>query len=236
MAMGLRAQQAFVTDRRAFKAATVRPANLCTRVVSARTSGAQPSVICQAAVAEAPAVFKGDLLNKTYYPTSADVDASRKQWYIVDASGQTLGRLACLVATYVRGKNMATYHPAMDMGSYVVVINAEKVVVSGKKADDKIYFNHVTGRPGSYRKETFKHLQARLPERIIERAVKGMLPKGTLGRKIKLHCKVFKGPNHDHTAQQPIDITKEINGKVRDSAGAKQFAEIKAAAVAAAAN
>lgn len=212
MALGMRAQNAFVSDRRA-SAVAVRPSSRCTRVVAPRTAGSKSAVVCQAAATEAPPVFKGDLLNKSYYPTQADTDASKKQWYIIDAEGKTLGRLACLAANYIRGKNLATYTPSMDMGAFVVVINADKVVVSGRKGSQKLYFNHINGRPGSYRLESFDSLQARIPERVIERAVKGMLPKGAIGRKIRLHLKVFKGATHDHTAQKPIDITKEIDVK-----------------------
>jgi len=137
----------------------------------------------------------------------------KKQWYIIDAEGQTLGRLASLAATYIRGKNSATYTPSQDMGNYVIVINAEKVTVTGKKANQKTYFRHTTGRPGSSKFETFNQLQDRLPERIIEKAVWGMLPKGRLGRSIFTHLKVFKGGEHPHEAQQPIDITEKINAK-----------------------
>jgi ribosomal protein L13 len=110
--------------------------------------------------------------------------------YIIDAEGQTLGRLASLVARYIRGKNLPTYSPSMDMGSMIIVINAGKVKVGGRKTDDKLYKRHVNGLPGSMKVETFRQLQARVPERIIEKAVWGMLPKGRLGRRIKLNLKV----------------------------------------------
>jgi ribosomal protein L13 len=110
--------------------------------------------------------------------------------YIIDAEGQTLGRLASLVARYIRGKNLPTYSPSMDMGSMVIIINAGKVKVGGRKTDDKLYKRHVNGLPGSMKVETFRQLQARVPERIIEKAVWGMLPKGRLGRRIKLNLKV----------------------------------------------
>eukprot|EP00955_Chlamydomonas_euryale_P045126 353069-Chlamydomonas_euryale.AAC.34 len=119
----------------------------------------------------------------------------------------------------------------MDMGAFVVVVNAEKVQVSGNKYNDKVYFNQgVTGRPGSHRLESFKNLQERLPERIIERSVKGMLPKGSLGRNIRLHLKVFKGAAHTHEAQQPVNITSEISVRPSKSAGAKLREELKAKA------
>lgn len=186
------------------------------------------ALVCQATSSEVP-TFKGDLLNKTYYPTSADSANVSKRWFIIDAEGKTLGRLACLAANYIRGKNQPTYTPSMDMGAYVVVINAEKVVVTGKKYNNKTYFRHVNGRPGSYKLETFKNLQQRLPERIIEHAVQGMLPKGRLGRDIRLHLKVFKGAKHDHQAQQPVDITKEIDIKPKDGPGKALLASSKAA-------
>jgi large subunit ribosomal protein L13 len=154
-----------------------------------------------------------DLLNRSYYPTASDSAAAAKRWYVIDAEGQTLGRLASLAAGYVRGKGEATYTPSMDMGAFVVVVNADKVKVTGRKGAQKTYFRHVTGRPGSYAIETFDQLQARLPERIVEKAVRGMLPKGSLGRRIRTHLKVYKGGEHPHAAQQPVDVTTEISGK-----------------------
>lgn len=155
-----------------------------------------------------------DLFNRTYYPKAADHKNECKPWYIVDAEGQTLGRMAVLIATVLRGKNLPSYTPSADMGSYVVVINAEKVEVSGKKETQKLYRRHTTGRPGSMKVETFQQLQKRIPERIVEKAVKGMLPKGPLGRELFRHLKVYDGPNHPHEAQQPKDITDQINAKV----------------------
>lgn len=184
-------------------------------------------VVCQAATEAAP-VYKGDLLNKTYYPTSEDSSNVTKQWYIIDATGQTLGRLACLAANYIRGKTSAAYSPSMDMGSYIIVINSEKVRVTGNKFNDKTYFRHVNGRPGSYTMEKFKDLQKRLPERIIEHAVKGMLPKGRLGRDIRIHLKAFRGSAHPHAAQQPKDITALVNVKPKELPGAKVLAAKRA--------
>ena len=155
-----------------------------------------------------------DLLNRTYYPKAADHKNECKPWFLIDAEGQTLGRMAVLIATVLRGKNLPSYTPSADMGSYVVVINAEKVEVSGKKETQKLYRRHTTGRPGSMKVETFQQLQKRIPERIVEKAVKGMLPKGPLGRELFRHLKVFEGPNHPHEAQQPKDITDQINIKV----------------------
>ncbi|KAI8472805.1 MAG: plastid ribosomal protein L13 [Monoraphidium minutum] len=182
-----------------------------------------PVVVCQAAATE----YKGDLLNKSYYPTAADTSNANKRWYIIDAEGQTLGRLATLAATYVRGKHLPTYSPSMDMGAYVVVINADKVTVTGNKAAAKTYFRHVNGRPGSWTIETFNQLQQRIPERIIEKAVKGMLPKGGLGRDIRLHLKVYKGTAHPHEAQQPTDITREISLKPKLGPGKELLAASK---------
>ena len=124
--------------------------------------------------------------------------------------GQTLGRLAVLVAGYIRGAHLATFTPSVDMGSFVVVVNAEHVVVSGKKATQKMYWRVKNGTPGSHKLESFNQLQARIPQRIIEEAMWGMLPKGRLGREIYGHLKVYKGPDHPHAAQNPQDLTSRI--------------------------
>jgi large subunit ribosomal protein L13 len=138
-------------------------------------------------------------MNKTTLPSLASLD---RQWYVVDAADQTLGRLASEVAQILRGKNKPTYTPHLDTGDFVVVINAEKVRVSGNKATDKLYRRH-SGRPGGMKTETFAHLQARLPERIVEVAIKGMLPHNALGRQMFRKLKVYRGGEHPHTAQQP---------------------------------
>lgn len=130
----------------------------------------------------------------------------------------------CATAVLRRGKHLPTYTPSMDMGAYVIVLNADKVKVTGKKYNQKTYFRHVNGRPGSWTIETFAQLQQRIPERIIEKAVKGMLPKGRLGRDIRLHLKVYTGTEHPHEAQQPVDITKEISQKPKDGPGAELLA------------
>lgn len=142
-------------------------------------------------------------MTKTYVPPT---DSIAREWYVVDAADQRLGRLATEVARILRGKNKPTYTPHMDTGDFVVVVNAEKVVVTGNKADDKLYRRH-SGRPGGMKSETFNELQARIPERIIEKAVKGMLPKNALGRKLFTKLKVYAGPDHPHQAQQPNLIT-----------------------------
>jgi len=170
----------------------VRVSGRCVAAPARRAQAA--TTVCQASAAPVP--YKGDLLNDTYYPTSADAASGNKRWYVIDAKGQTLGRLASLAATYIRGKHLPTYQPSMDMGAFVVVLNASHVAVSGKKAEQKTYFRHVNGRPGSYRIESYRTLQARVPERIVEHAVQGMLPKNRLGRDIKLHLKVYAGTEH----------------------------------------
>ena len=119
-------------------------------------------------------------MNKTYLPTTENLD---QKWYVIDAADQRLGRLATEVASILRGKNKATFTPHMDTGDFVVVVNAEKIDVTGKKREQKLYRRH-SGRPGGMKEETFGKLQARLPERIIEQAIKGMLPKNALGRKL----------------------------------------------------
>lgn len=138
-------------------------------------------------------------MNKTYLPPQ---DAIVRDWYVVDAANQRLGRLASEIARVLRGKNKPAYTPHLDTGDFVVVINAEKIAVTGRKASQKLYRRH-SGRPGGMKTETFNQLQNRLPERIIEQAVKGMLPKNTLGRQLFTKLKVYAGANHPHQAQQP---------------------------------
>lgn len=140
---------------------------------------------------------------KTYLPPVAEID---RQWYIVDAADQRLGRLATEIARVLRGKNKPTYTPHMDTGDFVIVINAEKVQVTGKKRTQKLYRRH-SGRPGGMKEETFEKLQARLPERIVEKAVKGMLPKNSLGRQLFTKLKVYAGESHPHAAQKPNVLT-----------------------------
>ena len=138
-------------------------------------------------------------MTKTYIPP---VDAVDRKWYVVDATDQRLGRLATEVASILRGKNKPTFTPNMDTGDFVVIVNAEKVVVTGNKSSQKLYRRH-SGRPGGMKVETFAQLQDRIPERIIEKAVKGMLPKNALGRKLFTKLKVYAGSEHPHDAQQP---------------------------------
>ncbi len=138
-------------------------------------------------------------MNKTSVPS---IDSIERQWYLVDAENQTLGRLATEVASVLRGKNKASYTPHLDTGDFVVVVNADKVRVSGNKPQQKLYRRH-SGRPGGMKVETFAHLQERLPERIVEKAIKGMLPHNALGRQMFRKLKVYKGAEHPHAAQQP---------------------------------
>ena len=152
-------------------------------------------------------------MNKTITPTPKMVkeeilkpEMLDKQWYVIDATDQRLGRLASEVANILRGKNKPIYTPHMDTGDFVIVINAEKVVVTGRKSSQKLYRRH-SGRPGGMKVETFEKLQKRIPERIIEKAVKGMLPKNALGRQLFTKLKVYPGPNHPHEAQKTQELT-----------------------------
>jgi len=138
-------------------------------------------------------------MNKTSVPS---IDSIDRQWYLVDAENQTLRRLATEVASVLRGKNKASYTPHLDTGDFVVVVNADKIRVSGNKPQQKLYRRH-SGRPGGMKVETFAHLQERLPERIVEKAIKGMLPHNALGRQMFRKLKVYKGAEHPHSAQQP---------------------------------
>jgi large subunit ribosomal protein L13 len=165
----------------------------------------------------APEKMGPDVFNSTYYPRGEDTDNSRKPWIVIDAAGLRLGRLSTLVATYLRGGNVATYSPSMNMGTYVVIVNAEQVVVSGNKFEDKLYKRHTTGRPGAMKTETFRALQGRIPERIIEKAVRGMLPKNRLGRELFTQLKVYAGSEHPHAAQNPADVTAEVKERCYSS-------------------
>ena len=142
-------------------------------------------------------------MNKTPLPT---IDTLDKKWYVIDAEGQRLGRLATEIAMILRGKNKPEFTPNMDTGDFVIVINAEKVIVTGKKNEQKLYRRH-SGRPGGMKTETFNQLQQRIPERIIEKAVKGMLPKNVLGRRLFTKLKVYTGADHPHAAQNPETLT-----------------------------
>ena len=128
-----------------------------------------------------------------------------RDWYLVDAEGQTLGRLASKVAQLIRGKSKPHFTPHMDMGDFVIVINAEKISVTGNKEEDKKYWHH-TGFPGGQKESSLKRMRDEHPERIIGNAVKGMLPHNRLGRKLNKHLKVYVGADHPHVAQSPRNI------------------------------
>lgn len=144
----------------------------------------------------------GETLMKTF---SAKPHTVQRDWYVVDATGKTLGRLATEIARRLRGKHKPEYTPHVDTGDYIVVVNAEKVHVTGNKAQAKNYYRH-TGYPGGLRTMSFEKLIDHAPERIIEGAVKGMLPKGPLGRAMHAKLKVYAGTEHPHAAQQPQEL------------------------------
>jgi len=133
---------------------------------------------------------------------SAKPETVKRDWYVVDATGKTLGRLSTEIARRLRGKHKPEYTPHVDTGDYIVVINAEKVAVTGKKASDKIYHHH-TGYIGGLKSISFEKLIDKAPERVIQGAVKGMLPRGPLGREMFKKLKVYAGTEHPHTAQPP---------------------------------
>ena len=137
--------------------------------------------------------------------TSAKPETVKRDWFLVDATGKTLGRLSTELARRLRGKHKPVYTPHVDTGDYLVVVNAEKIAVTGQKLDDKMY-HHVTGYIGNIKSVALKDLLAKHPERVIEIAVKGMLPKNTLGRAMFKKLKVYKGGEHPHTAQQPAPL------------------------------
>ena len=139
---------------------------------------------------------------KTYSAKPHEVD---QKWLLVDAEGQTLGRMATAIATRLRGKHKAEYTPHVDTGDFVVVINADKVTVTGNKAKDKIYYSH-SGFPGALKSISFEKLLEKAPERVIKQAVKGMLPRNSLGRAMFKKLKVYAGAEHPHTAQQPESV------------------------------
>ena len=140
---------------------------------------------------------------KTFMASPATID---RKWYVVDAEGMTLGRLASEVAKVLRGKNKPIFTPHIDTGDYVIVVNADKIKVTGKKLEQKIYYNH-SDYVGGMRETTLKEMLAKKPERVIELAVKGMLPKGPLGRSMYTKLFVYAGPEHKHEAQKPEALT-----------------------------
>lgn len=140
---------------------------------------------------------------KTFMPSAATIE---KKWYVVDATDMTLGRLASEVANVLRGKNKPIYTPTVDTGDYVIVINAEKIKVTGKKLDQKSYWHH-SDYIGGQKETTLRKMLQEKPERVIEHAVKGMLPKGSLGRQMFTKLHVYAGPEHEHAAQKPEVLT-----------------------------
>ncbi len=141
------------------------------------------------------------MIMKTYSLKKEEV---QRNWFVVDATDRVLGRVATKIADKIRGKDKPTFTPHTDGGDYVIVINAEKIKVTGSKFNNKIYYRHSL-YPGGLKSQTFKELNEKNPERIIEEAVKGMLPKNKLGKSIIKKLKVFQGPNHDHESQQPTE-------------------------------
>ena len=140
---------------------------------------------------------------KTFVASPATIE---RKWYVVDADGKTLGRLASEIAKVLRGKHKPIFTPHIDTGDYIIVINAEKIKVTGRKLDQKIYYRH-SGYVGGLKETTLKEMLARHPERVIRYAVKGMLPKGPLGRQMYKKLFVYVGPEHKHAAQKPEALT-----------------------------
>lgn len=148
---------------------------------------------------------------KTYFAKPEDIT---RQWHVIDADGLTLGRLATVVADLLRGKGKPLYTPHVDCGDFVIITNAEKVAVTGKKATDKEYIHH-TGWPGGFRQTTFNKLIKAHPERVLEHAIRGMLPHTRLGRAQFGKLKVYAGPNHPHAAQKPVLFDLKQGGVIR---------------------
>ncbi len=140
---------------------------------------------------------------KTFMASPATIE---RKWYVVDAADMTLGRLASEVAKVLRGKNKPIFTPHMDTGDYVIVVNAEKIKVTGKKLDQKVYYSH-SDYVGGMKETTLKEMMQKYPERVVEHAVKGMLPKGPLGRQMYKKLHVYAGPEHEHAAQKPEVLT-----------------------------
>lgn len=136
---------------------------------------------------------------KTYSQKASEI---QRDWYIVDATNQTLGRFSTQIATILRGKHKPTFTPSIDGGDFVVVVNCEKIRIAGRKADQKIYYHH-TGYPGGMKETPYKMMLAKHPDRILRSAVKGMLPKNRIGRRLLVKLRIYAGPDHPHAAQQP---------------------------------
>ncbi|NJP05794.1 MAG: 50S ribosomal protein L13 [Chloroflexaceae bacterium] len=145
---------------------------------------------------------------KTYSQKAGEI---QRNWYVIDADGMVLGRLATQIATLLRGKHKPTFTPSIDGGDFVIVINAEKIRVTGQKMDQKMYYRH-TGYPGGLREMNYRTLLSRHPQRILRLAVKGMLPKNRLGRRLLTKLRVYAGPTHPHSAQQPSVYVPRVHG------------------------
>lgn len=145
-------------------------------------------------------------MTKTYFPKSADIE---HQWFVVDAAGLRLGRLATVVARTLRGKDKPMYTPYADTGDFVVVVNADKVVLTGRKEEQKVYYRH-SGRPGGLKERSVREVREKQPTLMVEHAVRGMLPKNSLGRQLFRKLKVYAGSTHPHQAQQPqtLDVSE----------------------------
>ena len=162
-----------------------------------------PDIVTDTRWCELELIFNGGNAMKTFMASPATID---RKWYVVDATGMTLGRLASEVAKVLRGKNKAIFTPHIDTGDYVIVINAAKVKVTGKKMDQKIYYHH-SDYVGGMKEATLREKMATKPEQVIELAVKGMLPKGPLGREMYKKLHVYAGAEHKHEAQKPEVLT-----------------------------
>ena len=138
-------------------------------------------------------------MQKTYYPKPGDVEA---KWFVVDAEGQNLGRLSTRVARALIGKDKPEFTPGVDIGDFVIIVNAEKIAVTGNRLDQKFYYRH-SGYPGGLKKISLRNQLAKFPERVLRTSVKGMLPRNRMGRKIMKKLKIYAGPSHPHEAQQP---------------------------------
>lgn len=145
------------------------------------------------------------MTQKTHLPTPEEIEKNHS-WYVIDAENRTLGRVASLAAHVLRGKNKPTFTPHLAMGDHVIIVNAAKLRVSGKKLDDKIYYRH-TEFPGGIKTDSLRQLLAKQPERVLEIAVKGMLPKNSMGHKLMTRLMVYAGPEHPHRAQNPKPLT-----------------------------
>jgi len=138
-------------------------------------------------------------IQKTHFTTPDEI---QRQWYVVDAQGKTLGRLASAIAPYLTGKRKPQYVPNLDVGDFVIVVNCEKIHVTGRRLDQKLYWRH-TGYPGGIKSLSLREMLAKHPERVMKFAIKGMLPKGVLGRQMLRKLKIYAGPQHPHEAQKP---------------------------------